>query len=176
MSLLSKDSQGSSPASQFEGISSLALSLLYVPILRSVHDYWKNHSLNIWTFISNVMFLLFNMLFRFVIAFLLRSKHLLISWLQSPSMVIFEPRKIKFVTFIFSPSLQEPPLLMPVVLNLFWPGLKLTWLQSQKKTFAEQMSSKKGNWGMGWGWLNPLESKLFSCSGWINCLYANNAN
>ena len=45
ISVLSKDSQGSSPASQFEGISSLALSLLYVPILRSVHDYWKNHSL-----------------------------------------------------------------------------------------------------------------------------------
>ena len=44
------------------------------------------------------MSLLFNMLSRFVIAFLLRSKHLLISWLQSPSAVILEPKKIKSLT------------------------------------------------------------------------------
>ena len=47
-----------------------------------------------WTFVGKVMSLLFNMLSRFVIAFLPRSKHLLISWLQSPSAVILEPRKI----------------------------------------------------------------------------------
>ena len=47
-----------------------------------------------WTFISKVMSLLFNILSRFVIAFLPKSKHLLISWLQSPSAVIFEPTKI----------------------------------------------------------------------------------
>ena len=46
-----------------------------------------------WTFVSKVMSLLFNMLSRFVIAFLPRSKHLLISWLQSPSAVIWSPRK-----------------------------------------------------------------------------------
>ena len=51
-----------------------------------------------WTFVGKVMSLLFNMLSRFVIAFLLRSKHLLISWLQSPSEVILEPKKIKSVT------------------------------------------------------------------------------
>ena len=44
------------------------------------------------TFVGKVMSLLFNMLSRFVIAFLSRSKHLLISWLQSPSTVILEPR------------------------------------------------------------------------------------
>ena len=44
-----------------------------------------------WTFVGKVMSLLFNMLSRFVIAFLPRSKHLLISWLQSPSAVILEP-------------------------------------------------------------------------------------
>ena len=49
-------------------------------------------------FVSKVMSLLFNMLSRFVIAFLPRSKHLLISWLQSTSAVILEPPKIKFVT------------------------------------------------------------------------------
>ena len=48
-----------------------------------------------WTFVGKVMSLLFNMLSRFVIAFRPRSKHLLISWLQSPSAVILEPPKIK---------------------------------------------------------------------------------
>ena len=51
-----------------------------------------------WTFVVNVMPLLFNMLSRLVIAFLPRSKHLLISWLQSPSAVILEPKKIKSLT------------------------------------------------------------------------------
>ena len=50
------------------------------------------------TFVDKVMSLLFNMLSRFVIAFLSRSKRLLISWLQSPSAVILEPRKIKSAT------------------------------------------------------------------------------
>ena len=49
-------------------------------------------------FVGKVMFLLFNTLSRFVIAFLPRSKHLLISWLQSPSAVTLEPKKIKSVT------------------------------------------------------------------------------
>ena len=50
------------------------------------------------TFVGKVMCLLFNMLSRLVIAFLPRSKHLLISWLQSPSAVILEPKKIKSLT------------------------------------------------------------------------------
>ena len=65
----------------------------------------KTIALTIWTFVSKVMSLLFNMLSRFVIAFLPRSKHLLISWLQSLSAVILEPKKIKVVTAsTFSPS------------------------------------------------------------------------
>ena len=52
----------------------------------------------IWTFTSKVMSLLFNVLLRLVIAFLPRNKHLLISWLQSPSAMILEPPKIKSVT------------------------------------------------------------------------------
>ena len=51
-----------------------------------------------WTFVGKMMSLLFNMLSRFVIIFLPRSKCLLISWLQSPSAVILEPKKIKSVT------------------------------------------------------------------------------
>ena len=54
--------------------------------------------LTVQTFLSKVMSLLFNMLSRFVIAFLQRSKHLLISWLQSQSAVILEPKKIKSLT------------------------------------------------------------------------------
>ena len=50
-------------------------------------------SLSVWTSVSKVMSLLFNTLSRLVIAFLPRSKHLLISWLQSPSAVILEPKK-----------------------------------------------------------------------------------
>ena len=59
-----------------------------------------------WTFVGKVMSLLFKMLSRFVIAFLPRSKCLLISWLQSPSAVILEPKKIKFVTV----SIVSPPI------------------------------------------------------------------
>ena len=60
------------------------------------------------TFVGKVMSLLFNMLSRLVITFLQRSKHLLISWLQSLSAVISEPRKIKSVTVsTFSPSICQ---------------------------------------------------------------------
>ena len=53
----------------------------------------KTIALTRWTFVGKVMSLLFNMLLRFVTAFLLRNKHLLISWLQSPATVILEPKK-----------------------------------------------------------------------------------
>ena len=59
-----------------------------------------------WTFVGKVISLLFNMLSRLAITFLPRSEHLFISWLQSPSAVILEPRKIKSVTVsIISPSI-----------------------------------------------------------------------
>ena len=75
------------------------LSLLYCPTLTSIHEYWGKVCL--WllgTFASKVMSLLFNMVSRFVIAFLPRSNHLLILWLQSPSTVILEPKKIELMT------------------------------------------------------------------------------
>ena len=58
----------------------------------------KTIALTKWTFVGKVMSLLLNMLSRLVITFLPRSKHLLISWLQSPSAVILEPKKIKLDT------------------------------------------------------------------------------
>ena len=66
----------------------------------------KTIALTRWTFVSKVMSMLFNMLSRLVTAFLPRSKCLLISWLQSPSAVILEPKKTKSVTIsIVSPSI-----------------------------------------------------------------------
>ena len=58
----------------------------------------KTIALTIWTFVGKVMSLLFNTLSKIVMVFLPRSKHLLISWLQSPSAMILEPKKIKSVT------------------------------------------------------------------------------
>ena len=82
------------------------LSFLYGPTLTSIHDYWKTIALAIWTSVSNVMSLFFNMLSRLVIAFLPLSKCLLNSWLQSPPEVILEPKKIKSITVsIVSPSI-----------------------------------------------------------------------
>ena len=66
----------------------------------------KTIALTRWTFVGKVMSLLFNMLFRLVITFLPRSKHLLISWLQSLSAVILESRKIKSaIVSTVSPSI-----------------------------------------------------------------------
>ena len=64
----------------------------------TINDYWKNRIFDYMDFVGIVMHLLFNTLSTFVIAFFPRSKHLLISWLQSPSAVTLEPKKIKFVT------------------------------------------------------------------------------
>ena len=73
------------------------------------------------TFLGKVISLLFNMLSMFVIAFLPRSKHLLISWLQSPSAVILEPMKIKPVTvFIVSPSICHGMMGPDAMIFVFW--------------------------------------------------------
>ena len=70
--------------------------------------------MNIQTLVGKVMSLLFNMLSRFVIAFLPRGKYLLISWLQSPSAVILEPKKRKPVTVsIVSPSIYHEEMALP---------------------------------------------------------------
>ena len=98
----------SSLASQFGSISFLRFSLLYGPTLISITTI-KTITLTTWTFVSKVISLLFNILSRFVIGFLPRSKCLLISWLQSPSAVILEPKEIKSLTVsIVSPSIYLP--------------------------------------------------------------------
>ena len=114
-------SQESSPALQFERISSLALSLIYRPTLTCIHDSWETIALTIQIFISKVMSLLFNMLSRFVIAFPPKIRHLLISWLQCLSTVILEPRKIKSVTVsTVSPCICHEVMGPDAMILVFW--------------------------------------------------------
>ena len=81
----------------------------------------KPIALTIWTFVGKVMSLLFNMLSRFVNAFLPRSKHLLISWLQSPSTVILEPKKTESVTAsIVCPSICHEVMELDAMIFVFW--------------------------------------------------------
>ena len=80
----------------------------------------KTIALTRWTFVGKVMSLLFNMLSRLVIAFLPRSKHLLISWLQSPSAVIMEPKQIKSDTVsTVSPSICHEVMGLDAVILVF---------------------------------------------------------
>ena len=82
------------------------LAFLIVQLSHPYMTTGKTITLTRQTFVGKVMSLLFNMLSRLVITFLSRSKHLLISWLQSPSAVILEPPKIKSATVsTVSPSI-----------------------------------------------------------------------
>ena len=80
-------------------------SFLMVQLSHPYMTTGKTIALTRQTFVSKVMSLLFNIFSRLVIAFLPRSKYLLISWLQSPSAVILEPEKVKSVTV--SPSIYD---------------------------------------------------------------------
>ena len=81
----------------------------------------KTIALTRWTFVGKVMSLLLNMLYSLAITFLSRSRRLLISWLQSPSSVILESKKIKPVTvFIVSPSICHGVVRLGVMILVFW--------------------------------------------------------
>ena len=77
--------------------ASVLLHSVFRVQLTSVHDYWKCHSFDLRTFVGKVMFLLLYLVWV-CHSFLPRSKHLLISWLQSPSTVILEPKKSEFLS------------------------------------------------------------------------------
>ena len=82
-------------------------------VVSASHPYMttgKTGALALWIFVGKVMSLLLNMLSRFVMAFLPRSKYLLISWLQSPSAVILEPKKIRSVTVFIENTYVAPTL------------------------------------------------------------------
>ena len=98
-----------------------------VQISTSVYDYWKDHSLDYMEFCLKVMSLLVNKLSRFVIAFLPRNNHFLISWLQSSSAVILDPKKKKSVTpSTFSPSICHE-VTGPNAMNLVFVILSFKW-------------------------------------------------
>ena len=107
----------------------------------------KTMALTIWIFVGKVISLLFNTLSRFVIAFLPRSKHLLIPWLQSPSEVILEPKKIKSVTvFIVSPSICYEVIGLDVMILVFWmlsfkPAFLLSSFTFIKRFFSSSLLS-----------------------------------
>ena len=114
-------------------------------IVQLSHPYMttgKTTALTRWTFVGNVMSLLFNMLSRLVIAFLPRSKHLLISWLQSPSAVILQPPKIKSATVsTVSPFICHEVMGPGAMILVFWmlsfkPTFSLSALTFVKRLFS----------------------------------------
>ena len=99
----------------------------------------KTIALTRWTFVDKVISLLFNMLSGLVITFLPRSKHLLISWLQSPSAVILEPRKIKSATVsTVSPSICHEVIGPDAIILVFW-------MLSFKPTFSLSSFTSRGS-------------------------------
>ena len=99
ISLQPKEYSRTYPSPQFRRVNSLVLSFLIVQLSHSYMTTGKTIALTRLTFVEKVLSLLFNMLSRLVIAFLPRSKCLLISWLQSPSAVILELKKTKSPCF-----------------------------------------------------------------------------
>ena len=107
----------------------------------------KTIALTTWTSVGKVTFLLFNMLSRFVIAFVPRSKRLLISWLRSPSAVILEPKNIKSVTVsIVSPSICHEVMGSDAMILVFWtlsfkPAFSLSSFTFIKRLFSSSSLS-----------------------------------
>ena len=120
-------------SSKASTLQQLSYSLAAFVIVQLSHPYMttgKTIALTRWTFVGKVMSLLFNTLSRLVIAFLPRSKCLLISWLQSASAVILEPPKIKSVTVsIVSPSICYEVMGPDAIIFVFW-------MLSFKSTFS----------------------------------------
>jgi len=119
-------------------------------IVQLSHPYMttgKTIALTIWTYASKVMSLLFNMPYRLIIAFLPRSKHLLISWLQSPSVVILEPKKIKSVPVsIVFPSICHEVMEPHAMILVFWmlnfkPAFSLSSFTFIKRVFSSSLLS-----------------------------------
>ena len=114
-------------------------------MVQLLHPYMtigKTMSLTRRTFVGKMMALLFKTLSRFVLAFLPRRKHLLISWLQSPSTVILEPKKIKSVTVcIISPSICHEVIGLNAMILVFWmlsfkPAFSLSSFTFIKRLFS----------------------------------------
>ena len=107
----------------------------------------KTIAITRWTFVGKVLSLLFNMLSRLVITFLLRSKRLFISWLKSPSVVILEPIKVKSATVsTVSPSICHEVMEPDAMILVFWmlsfkPTFSLSSFIFIKKLFSSSSLS-----------------------------------
>ena len=119
-------------------------------IVQLSHPYMttgKTIALTRWTFVGKVMSLFFNMLSRLVIAFLPRSKHLLIFWPQSPSAVILESPKIKLLTVsIVSPSICHEVMGLDAMMLVYWtlslkPTFSLSSFTFIKRLFSSSLLS-----------------------------------
>ena len=124
-------------------------------IVQLSHPYMttgKTIALTRQTFVGKVMSLLFNILSSLVITFLPRSKCLLISWLQSPSAVILEPKKIKSVTVsTFSPSICYEVMGLDTLILVFWvlsfkPVFSLIFHTHQEALLLPYNKIDRGNW------------------------------
>ena len=131
-------------------------SVLWFFMVQLSHPYMttgKTIALTKQTFVSKVMSVLFNTLSRLVITFLPRGKHLLISWLQSPSAVILEPKKIKSITVsIVSPSICHEVTGQDATIFVFW-------MLSFKPAFYSLLSLSPRGFSvplpfLPWGWCN----------------------
>ena len=122
-------------------------SLLYGPTVTSILTTGKNIPFTIQTFVGKVTFMLFNMLSRFIIAFLPRSKCLLISWLQSLFAVILEPKIIMSVAVsIVSPSICNEGMGPDAIIFIFWmlsfePAFSLSSFTLIKRFFSSSSLS-----------------------------------
>ena len=137
ISLLSKGLSRVFSSTQFKSINSLVLSLSVVQLSHSYMTTGKTVALTIQTFVGKVVSLLFNTLSRFVLAFLQKSKRLLVSRLQSPSTVILEPKRRKSATAsTFSPSSCHEVMGPDTMILVFW-------MLSFKPTFSLSFTLNK---------------------------------
>ena len=143
------------------------LALFMVQLSHSYMTTGKTIALTIWTFVSKMKSLLFNTLYRFVIVYLPRSKHLLISWLQSLSTVILEPEKIRSVTVsIVSPSICQEVMGSNVTILVFWmlsfkPAFSHSSFTFIKKLFGSSLFSAIRWYHLHiWGLLGSSPSRI----------------
>ena len=140
-----------SPTPQFKSIILQCSAFFMVQLSQTCMTTGKTIALTRWTFVGKVMPLLFNMLCRFVIAFLPRKKHLLISSLQLPSAMILEPKKIKSISVsIVFPSIHHEVMGPDAMIFVFWmlsfkPAFSLSYFTFIKRLFSSSLSAHKGS-------------------------------
>ena len=148
--LISLQSKGHSSLFQFHSSKASVLQHSAFFMVQLSHPYMttgKTIALTRWTFVGKVMSLFFNMLSRLVIAFLPRSKHLLIFWPQSPSAVILESPKIKLLTVsIVSPSICHEVMGLDAMMLVYWtlslkPTFSLSSFTFIKRLFSSSLLS-----------------------------------